>query len=288
MERPTSLRSISLPQASNVVFSGLGRLQIANRHDANSTVSEIDENATQSRQRNEQSHASNLTVPFAGPDLAGRITEILSQHKVGLTAKDYMPNQFYNELFHPTSIRRALPGASERLIQFIHNHAKRTFAITLLVLDDSSSRLLAMKAFHQHNFTDSDCLPVGDLTNISCVGSQQAPCRPGCESLIAPGCSHNSCLACFHHVPWNPITARRFHQNQWAFRVQVFDPNTFLYRIDENVILPFTRKLRPMTGNSGAFSAVVQAFMLADHQDIIDPVCSAEPLTPRLVLKYLL
>ena len=212
-----------------------------------------------------------LTQP-AQYDLGDRITRAMANHEIGLDEKkNYLPDEYYSSLITTKSIQETLPNASASLIDFIlRGKAYKVFAITLLAISDPKGRLQAMKAFHQHNFTD-DCLPIEKITvQDKCKVQLRSECSKTCKSRIS-NCPHDHRLDAFHHIPWGDTSFNAFYEGQWCFELQVFKKEKFQYVVEDKRILPFTKK-HVQVKKGGNFSDVVQASILADHQDMLERV----------------
>ena len=170
------------------------------------------------------------------------------------------------------SIRNALATTSKDLLEFILNgNAQKTFAITVLAISDPKHRSEAMNAFRRHNFTD-DCLTINKLpAQGTCMVQSRLKCSKACRLKKARNCTHDPRLDAFHHFPWGDTNSNTFYEKQWCFFLQAFKRDKFEYVVEDKRILPFTKK-HVQVKKGGNFSDVVQASILANHQDTLEQV----------------
>lgn len=199
-------------------------------------------------------------------NLATRIAETF-QNERGVLGVSYFPKEMLASLVtDDEAIRTALysPNQSvpEITIAFSKSNPK-VFAITLLAIQDTSSRQSAMLNFSQFEFTD-DCLPVENLQNPEICSDQ--------------GCSHPVVADAFHRVPWAPELFNIFFDKQWSFCVPMFEEAEFVYPFHDQTILPIAKVKRngvvEESGiiGEGSFGEVQFVQMLAAYQTALKTV----------------
>jgi hypothetical protein len=206
------------------------------------------------------------------------IEAILRENTIGYYGpKNYLPDQYYTKLINPTKVAKALPDASSELTEFVLKRAQKVFAITLLVFSGPEELHLAMKAFLSHEFTDTDGLPVNQITNLGQCNMfdeskhSGSECVPACYSPESNDCPHNWRTGVFHHEFWDIPAFNKFHTNQWSFLVQRFTGNEFQSSLKPERILPFPPRQESQQVSFGKFGKVTRTTMLKDHQDIFKP-----------------
>jgi len=211
--------------------------------------------------------------------LKDEVNAKMDKNIIGLdTKQNYIPDSDLNSILIDDRIKKALPDASDPLVQFIVTKAPRTFLITLLAVENAEKGLLAMQAFHSHDFTD-ECIPVANLTATGPLKSTNL-CNHDWESeedychhcnrgnhITVSGrlCQHKEPLDAFHHVCWGRSRFKDFYTKQWSFSLQRFDTEIFQYaNIEDNRVLPLVvaKQARDKVGN---FSEVQEARMLMDY-----------------------
>jgi hypothetical protein len=171
--------------------------------------------------------------------------------------KDFLPLKSFELLLSRDNIQNDLPGASDNLIDFVHQKAKKTFAtvVQTLVGQTKDSITRVMESFQTYGFDDTG-LPIEEQ-----LGEQLQLCTNGCS-----GGRHPAELGVFHdHLLWQCIT--QFSKNQWMFLVPKFPLNKELRVLNRNCILPFTE----FGGGKkeGMFGEVIRAELRVDHQELI-------------------
>jgi hypothetical protein len=101
-----------------------------------------------------------------------------------------MPERSLDLLITERTIKAALNDvATQHLIDFILEHARKIFAITVLVFPDLTSRSEAMRTLYYHQVTD-DVAPIPNLKAIDSViggifcarfGALKTRCSQFCE-----------------------------------------------------------------------------------------------------------
>jgi hypothetical protein len=199
--------------------------------------------------------------------LAKRVATILQKHK------PYFPSERLASIVaDDAAIRTALhseEGVEESTIVFSKRNLK-VFAITLLALQVTSDRQLAMEIFAHdlYRFTDA-CLPVVNLQNEDI-----------CSNLDGNGetCRHKEADA-FHLGLWNSAKFKIFFDYQWSFCVAKLVEEVFVHHFEDQRVLPFERKVNQHGGvdesdiiGAGSFGEVQSVNILAEYQTAFQPV----------------
>jgi hypothetical protein len=145
----------------------------------------------------------------------------------------------------PTKKSKPCPDSELKdLSDWIHHHAKKTFAISLYCTLEEANIILAMIRFRRRNFGD-DKLPIGES-----VGLVNASV---------------DVLNLFPAKIWQPVHRRRFFDDQWKFIVPVFTQEKYDYDLNPNDIFPFTVDSSTLP-KVGGFGAVHKVHFHEEHQ----------------------
>lgn len=207
----------------------------------------------------------------------------LKPPKIGLDSSErYLPDSKLKALMKEEDVKKTTEDPA--LVRFIVNDAPKTFAITLLAIEDSSKLLKAMEAFKCHGFTDR-LLPIKDLSEaVACSAwctDRTSVCGPKCAAEDGRICHgmHDAALDVFHHTCWDATSFKHFYDDQWSFLVQKFELEKFEYNnIDAKIVLPFIPTVakkgeeKEKRGKAGYFSEVSHAKMLTEYHDSYDSV----------------
>ncbi|KAF4952468.1 hypothetical protein FGADI_6702 [Fusarium gaditjirri] len=110
-----------------------------------------------------------------------------------------------------------------------------------------------MKAFHAQSF-DDESLPIEIKMPIDGEGHKSTSKSPRCEVLNSEA---------FKHKLWTSLRLFDFYQKQWQFLAPTFDDKTFIYELDERLILPF--KLVRSEAKQGTFGEIYQVEIHREH-----------------------
>lgn len=167
--------------------------------------------------------------------------------------QNYMPEKRLDPLITRSSVLQEFsrsyddesdgPGQTqvnvdESLMNFILDHGKKVFAISLISGVIARSLHKTMKRFQQSQFDDSR-LPVAFMD----------PNKPPW---------------CYLQRTWSAANRMGFEKNQWKFLVHVFDDNQVEVDLKKQHILPFT--LISEKRKEGTFSDVWQVAIHEAHQ----------------------
>jgi hypothetical protein len=220
---------------------------------------------------------------FSKEELAHRIIREMSEHRVlGPEGRlEYMPDASLDRLITRSAVVETLKyAASEQVVEFILNKAKKLFAITLLSIQDPLLCFKALEIFRHHYMTDS-VAPVpylgkissrASLTQCSRLGAYTFRCSDTCGELVSEICRHDERLTAFHHDVWDERSFMRFFDYQWHFYIPHLDPSIFIYEFEPEMILPFASYSSDLSVRSGYFSNVIRVKMLQRCQTSIDSV----------------
>jgi hypothetical protein len=203
--------------------------------------------------------------------LRRKITEMLKEHPIGLSPEgEYVPDSKLDQLLAGDAIGQALGKLVKRkLVKFVLDHAKKTFATWLLVFMEGKNWEQALNGFSNMSppFTD------GRLSSQDMELCQPLPCkRERCTHFFP------------YEAPWDLGVLNIFMSKRWHFLVPTFDHTHFIYDFDIHQLLPFTKKVLQMDAEAGNFGEVTCVEMLANKQTKIK---SPTDETIRVVLKRL-
>ena len=179
-------------------------------------------------------------------NLATRVATLLQDSEADGLGKPYFPTAMLADLVkHDGAIKSVLDSPSqavtESTIKFVKNNP-RVFAITLLALQDTSSRKLALDIFAHPNFEFKDhCLPVENL--------QDRDICPEICNIKGRECDHVEEAISFHLGPWGLEQFKIFFDIQWSFCVPTFREDKFMYHFSDQMILPIARKAKRNAGD---------------------------------------
>ncbi|KAL9105839.1 MAG: hypothetical protein Q9227_009047 [Pyrenula ochraceoflavens] len=178
------------------------------------------------------------------------------------TPQEFLPEACVAELITKETIARALrlgkadmkKGRHGNMIDFILQHAKKVFALTVYVLDGNNLRK-AMEKLMEKNFTD--------------------------ESLPALEESQMSDIGCFSGKYWSKVKKHNFLKDRWIFLAPVFSGERFKLELHPDCILPFT-KIDPEV-KEGTFSQVLQITIEESH--LQHPVLTVDGRLAKVAIK---
>jgi serine/threonine protein kinase len=165
----------------------------------------------------------------------------------------FLPEGYIDELITKSAVMKELElkdldNMSDRIaVEFILNHAKKIFAITLGVGFPSKFLIKVMTQFCNKGFVDAE-LPIteANMYRIPFIG----------DGKMKP------------KSPWTKGYTTMFLEKQWAFLAPVFSKQNQNLELHTSNILPFTHKLDGV--KSGAFGEVQQVTIHARHH--LDPI----------------
>ncbi len=149
----------------------------------------------------------------------------------------FLPENVIEELITRDIIEQVL-GSKESpgLVDWIHEHSKKLFAIVILCGVDGSDLLQSMQVFREHQYTDEK-LPLEDFTK-----------------------RYNY----FAKSVWGSYIKRyTFFNLQWEFLAPVFGLQ-YKYELHANSVLPFTYKDR--ASKQGSFGTVYRVEIEDAHR----------------------
>ncbi|TGJ87591.1 hypothetical protein E0Z10_g1212 [Xylaria hypoxylon] len=174
--------------------------------------------------------------------------------------KCFLPLNLFHSLLTRDNIQKELPGASNELIDFVYEKAKRTFAtvVQTLVARPKSYITLVMESFEKYGFDDT-ILPIDKEQ----VKEQLGFCPNDCEGKHAPA------LKVFHDSVFREYITT-FSENQWQFLVPEFPLQKERRALHRDCILPFTESGEYQ--KEGGFSSVCKARLRVDHLKVMTEV----------------
>ena len=221
---------------------------------------------------------SNVSALPQGPSPAGgstvgplylrdKITKLLrlDENRTGLSPEgSHLPDDQLDKLFTSHEVQSALGNNVDHgLVEFVLRDAKKSFATSLLVFRTSDDLKDAMKGFQHAGSPEKtlfDTTLEGPPLLLELCAEDQNPC----ERKLT---DDQSCKHYFPYTkPWYLGDLELFRSKRWHFLVPKFDHKTFIYHLDANQYLPFTRKVQGLEFNGGNFSEVTGVRMLTSKQ----------------------
>ncbi|EWY89786.1 serine/threonine protein kinase [Fusarium oxysporum NRRL 32931] len=141
---------------------------------------------------------------------------------------------------------------NELLVDFIVNRANKVFALTCSIIN-GKDLYRAMKAFHAKG-CDDESLPVERKMPIDGEGHKSTSADRRFEVFKSEA---------FKPKLWTSLRLFDFYQKQWQFLAPAFDDKTFIYELDERLILPF--KLVKSEAKQGTFGEIYQVEIHREH-----------------------
>jgi hypothetical protein len=186
--------------------------------------------------------ANQIQQDDSTPGLAARMRGAMAKTYSGA---EFLPRHALEEILTEDSLRREFDANgfedSQQLALYIHTHAKKVFAILILLGLERFMPLLAYQKFKD------EYLPLvstdGCMTSSSGIPQDHPALRPFGE--------------------WQASDLERFCTNQWLALAPTFDTGKD-YEFDSSIILPFV-EAHDIERSAGGYGRVSQVKISADH-----------------------